>query len=94
MELGYGIPLMLEFIRNLKDSEVYPLGIQNQDTINEKGDIITKKRVTHDLSFNRKKGKSVNQRVREDELPEVIFGHLFLRYLHLIRHLFWTHPNT
>ena len=36
----------------------------------------------------------MNQCVREDEVPEVIFGHLLLRYLHLIRHLRWTHPNT
>ena len=62
--------------------------------INKKVDIIPKKIVTHDLSFNRKKGKSVNQRFQEDKVPEVIFGHSMLRYLHLIHHLNWTHPNT
>ena len=30
VELGYGIPLMLECIFKLKDAEVYPVGIQNQ----------------------------------------------------------------
>ena len=79
VELGYGIPLMLECIFKLKDAEVYPVGIQNQDTINKKGDIFPNKKVTHDLSFNIKKGKSVNQRVREDEVPKVIFGRSILR---------------
>ena len=50
--------------------------------------------MTHDLYFNRNKGKWVNQCVQESEVPEVIFGHLFLRYLHLLHHLQWTHPNT
>ena len=27
VELGYGIPLMLECIFNLKDAELYPVGI-------------------------------------------------------------------
>ena len=93
VELRYGIPLTLICIWNLKDAEVYPVGIQNQDTINKKREIIPKRRVTNDLSFNRKKGKSVDQRVREDEVPEVIFGHSLLRYLHLIHHLLWNHPN-
>ena len=75
VELGYGITLTLECIRNLKDTEVWPVVIQNQYIINKKGDIIPKKRVTHNLYFNRKKGKSVNQRVREEEVLEVIFGH-------------------
>ena len=94
VELGYGIPLTMAYIESPKDAKVYSVGIQNQETINEKGEIIPKKRVTHDLSFNRRKGQSVNQRVREDEMPEVIFGHSMLRYLHLIHHLRWNHPGT
>ena len=50
--------------------------------------------MAHDLSFNRNKGKSVNQRVREEKIPKVVFGHSMLRYLHLIHHLHWTHPST
>ena len=69
----------MEFICNIKDAEVCLVVIHNQDTINEKGDIIPNKTVTHDLSFNIKKGKSVNQRVRGDEVPKVIFGRSILR---------------
>ena len=49
--------------------------------------------MTHDLSFKIKKGKSLNKRVQEDEVPEFIFGPSLLRYLHLIHHVLWTHPN-
>ena len=94
VELVYEIPLMLECIRNLKYAEHCPVGIQNQELINEKVYIIPKKRVTQDLSFNRKKFKSVNQGVRENEIFEVIFVHSILRCLHLIHHIRWTQPNT
>ncbi|KAL7525801.1 hypothetical protein ACHAXR_002849, partial [Thalassiosira sp. AJA248-18] len=93
VELGYGIPLTVESLRSIPGAEVYPIGCQNQLTINEKGEVIPKKRVTHDLSFNRREGKSINQRVRDSELPGVIFGHAMLRFLHLIHHLRWNHPN-
>ena len=93
VELGYGIPLTLEALHKMKQAEVYPVGCQDQLTIDEHGHVIPKKRVTHDLSFNRKEGKSINQRVKDDELPDVIFGHAMLRFLHLIHHLRWHHPG-
>ena len=70
------------------------MGCQNQLTIDENGNIIPKKRVTHDLSHNRREGQSVNQRVREEELPGVMFGHAILRFLHLVHHLRWHHPRN
>jgi len=93
VELGYGIPLSINCIRNIPGAEVYPVGCQNQLTIDETGKVIPKKRVTHDLSHNRRQGKSVNQRVREEEVPEVKFGHAMLRFLHLIHHIRRHHPN-
>jgi hypothetical protein len=93
VELGYGIPLTVDCISKIQGAEVYPVGCQNQQTIDEIGNVIPKKRVTHDLSFNRRKGKSVNQRVREEEIPGVMFGHSMRRYLHLIHHIRRNHPN-
>ena len=87
VELGYGIPLSVECIKQIPGAEVYPVGCQHQWTIDENGNSIPKKRVTHDLSFNKKSKKSVNQRVKEGEIPEVIYGHAMLRFLHLIHHL-------
>jgi len=93
VELGYGIPLTVDCVTKIQGAEVYPVGCQNQQTIDEKGNVIPKKRVTHDLSFNRREGQSVNQRVREEELPGVMFGHAMRRYLHLIHHIRRNHPD-
>ena len=93
VELGFGIPLTIESVRKMPGAEVYPVGCQDQLTINERGEVIPKKRVTHDLSHNRKEGQSVNQRVREEEIPGVIFGYAMLRMLRMIHHLRWNHPN-
>ena len=60
IELGYGIPISVSGIYKLKDAKVYPLGLQTQQTINEAGQSIPKKRLTHNLSHNRKKDCSVN----------------------------------
>jgi hypothetical protein len=45
IELGYGIPITIDCIRKLKHAEVYPIGLQHQQTINEDGQIIPKKRI-------------------------------------------------
>ena len=52
VNLGYVIPIKVECLKNVPGAEVYPVGVQNQLTIDEKGNVIPKKRVTHDLSFN------------------------------------------
>ena len=54
---GYALIVTTDCIKKLKDAEVYPLGMQHQSTINERGEIIPKKRLTHNLS-NKKKEKS------------------------------------
>ena len=53
VELGYGFPLTIDGVMQLKDAEVYPLGLQSQQTIDETGRSIPKKRITHDLSHKR-----------------------------------------
>ena len=94
IELGHTIPIPVECIKNITSrAEVYPIGYQDQLTINERGKIIPKNRVTHDLSYNRREGQSVNQCVRKAEMPEVIFGFALLRYLSLIHHIRWLFPN-
>eukprot|EP00956_Cyclotella_meneghiniana_P045743 scaffold382601_cov79-Cyclotella_meneghiniana.AAC.1 len=64
IELGYGIPISISIdcIKQLKDAEVYPIGLQHQLTIDESGNIIRKKRISHDLSNKRDVGRSINQR--------------------------------
>ena len=56
VELGYVIPFTLDCVHNLKDTEIHPFGIKTQETMNERGDIIPKKCMTYDLSFDRWQG--------------------------------------
>eukprot|EP00956_Cyclotella_meneghiniana_P032130 scaffold86951_cov48-Cyclotella_meneghiniana.AAC.2 len=93
IELGYGIPITIECITKLKDAEVYPIGLQHQLTIDENGNIIPKKRISHDLSNKRETGRSINQRVNEYLLPSVLYGYALLRFLHLIHNIRWNNPG-
>lgn len=43
VKLCYGYPLTIEGVIQLKDAEVYPLGLQSQQTIDELGRSIPKK---------------------------------------------------
>ena len=93
VELGYAVPVTLECVRKLKDAEVYPIGLQNQMTIDADGNVIPKKRATHDLSHNRSKKESVNQRVDKSDLPPAKYGHALNRFIHLIHHIRRKHPG-
>ncbi|EJK50939.1 hypothetical protein THAOC_29947, partial [Thalassiosira oceanica] len=35
VENGYAVPITAEGVRRLKDAEVYPVGLQDQNTIDE-----------------------------------------------------------
>ena len=93
VSLGYAIPITEECLLKLKHAELYPCGLQHQMTVNEQGEIIPKKRVTHDLSNRKKHGKSINQRVNEETLPPTRYGFALLRFLHLIHHIRKNHPK-
>ena len=90
---GFGYIITTDCAAKIKDAEIYPLGLQHQTTINERGEIIPKKRVCHDLSNERKTGLSLNQRVIEEEIPDVLFGHTLMRVLTGIHHIRYFNPN-
>ena len=87
VKLGYGFPLTIEGVLQLKDAEVYSLGLQSQQTINELGRLILKKRITHNLSHKRDERRSVNQRADISDMPEPLYGHTLTHFLHLVYHL-------
>ncbi|EJK63975.1 hypothetical protein THAOC_15339, partial [Thalassiosira oceanica] len=93
VDLGYAIPVTIDCVRNLKEAEVYPIGLQSQLTIDAEGNVIPKKRATHDLSHNRTTGESVNQRVDMSEMPPAKYGHALSRFIHLIHHIRRRHPG-
>ena len=73
---GWQLPLPKEAALELPGCKVAPLGVVSQWTIGEDGSRKPKLRLTHDQSFNATKGKrrSVNDRVRADELAPARFG--------------------
>lgn len=90
---GYALTITKDCIIKLKHGELYPLGLQHQITIDEKGTKIPKKRVTHDLSNRKRHGLSINQRVDEDKLPPTMYGFALQRFLILIHHIRFHHPD-
>jgi hypothetical protein len=66
-----------------------------QATINERGEIVDKLRVTHDQSFNPVKGtrRSVNDRVDWALLTPCMFGRALLRHIYQIVALRHRHPT-
>ena len=94
VEHGYSIIVTPECLEKLKGCELYSMGLQHQFTVDENGDIAPKKRLTHNLSDEKKSGNSVNQRTREEDLPETMYGFALSRSLHLIHHLRYHNPNV
>ena len=93
VSLGYAIPITKDCLLKLKHAELYPCGLQHQMTVNEAGEVIPKKRVTHDLSNRKKHGRSINQRVIEESLPPTTYGFALLRFIHLIHHIRRHNPK-
>ena len=60
---GFSLPLTLDCAQNIPKASVAPLGLVEQDTIDEFGNIVKKTRMTHDQSFPGPSKLSVNKRV-------------------------------
>ena len=90
---AYSIIVTPDCLEKLKGCEIYAMGLQHQMTIDEHGNSIPKKRLTHNLSEDKKSGVSINQRVKKEDLPPTIYGHAILRVLHLIHHIRFNFPD-
>jgi hypothetical protein len=73
-----------------------PLGIVEQDTINEYGKIIPKWQLMHDMSFDVMKStyQSVNHQVICEELTPCHYGTAILCHIHFIVHLRLQNPTS
>ena len=67
-----------------KNVGVVTLGVEEQFSINEKGERYVKIRVTHDCSFPGPSGLSVNNRVQRESLQPCFYGFCLLRILYMI----------
>ena len=70
-----------------------PLNIADGKTIDKDGNVIEKKRLTHDQSFHGLESNvSINERIDEDMLEPLIYGYMFSRLLHMIHAMRMTYP--
>jgi hypothetical protein len=92
---GWQLPLPASAALSIPHAVIAPMGLVEQATINERGEIVDKLRVTHDQSFNPVKGtrRSVNDRVHRDLLTPCMFGRALLRHIHQIVALRHRHPT-
>ena len=92
---GWQLPLPPAAAHLIPGAVVAPMGLIEQATINELGEITDKLRLTHDQSFNpvKRTKRSVNNRVDQSQLTRCMFGHSLVRHLHHIAALRYRHPT-
>ena len=94
VEKGWTLALPLEASQFFPKGVYAPLGVVHQDSINEKGEIVPKKRLVHNMS---KEGAvshcSANSRTKEEELETVKYGFCHRRLIHYIVSLRANNPD-
>jgi len=93
-DVTHGFLLIIPFdkVEKLNNALVAPMNIHDQYGINERGEIVQKKRLTHNQSFEFGSGTSLNNRVKKDELQDVMFGQCMSRVIHNILILRMRNP--
>ena len=81
---GFILPISAPSLLKLRGTEISPLGIVRQSTIDENGSIVTKFRGTHDQSFPPAEGPSMNERIDADKLLHCNYGLTMKRLIHSI----------
>jgi hypothetical protein len=86
VEHGWELLLPKEAALHLPQTVLAPLGLVEQDTINEFREIVPKWQLIHDQSFNMVKGTSrlVNNRLLMDKLTPCQYGQALLHHIHVI----------
>ena len=90
---GYSLVLPRSKIIDLEGALLAPMNIADQNTINERGEIVAKKRLTHNQSYKFSSGTSVNSRVIKDELQDCMYGSCLFRIIHEILNMRSKHPH-
>lgn len=90
---GYSLVLPRSKIIEIDGALLAPMNIADQNTINERGEIVAKKRLTHNQSYKFSSGTSVNSRVIKDDLQDCMYGSCLFRIIHEILNLRAKHPH-
>ena len=92
---GFGIIVPLSCITQIPGALLAPMNVMNQTTIDERGNIIPKDRLTHDQSFVWPSSEtSVNSRVDFGQLQCCMFGGCLRRLIHYAVAARRKYPNT
>jgi hypothetical protein len=94
VEHGWQLVLPCSSIPSIPGAVVSPLGLVDQNTIDERGQPKKKWRITHDQSFKFKSKTSVNSRVRKEKLALCMYGSALRRFIQSIVHYRRRFPNT
>lgn len=96
VERGWQLLLPRNAVLELPGAVLAPMGLVEQDSINELGEIIQKWRLTHDQSFevDPLARRSVNHRLRTDGLTPCRYGRALLRHIHVIVGMRQRHPTA
>jgi hypothetical protein len=92
---AFSLVIPSDKVIEIEGAQVAPMNVANQNSIDERGEIIEKDRLTHNQSWKGSaSGLSINSRVIESELQDCMFGHCFLRLCHQIVDIRRRHPHT
>jgi hypothetical protein len=90
---GYSLVLPRDKLIEIEGALLAPMNIADQNGINERGEIVAKKRLTHNQSYKFSSGTSVNSRVIKEELQDCMYGSCLFRVIHEILNMRLLHPN-
>jgi hypothetical protein len=94
VEHGFSLVIPRDKVMEIVGAQVAPMNVANQNSINERGEIVSKDRLTHNQSWTGSaSGQSINSRVMDDSLQDCMFGHCLLRICHQIVDIRIRHPN-
>ena len=93
VEFGYSLCIPRLKILELPKAVLAPMNIVDQNSIDENGNHIIKKRLTHNQSMKFGSGTIVNSRVIKEELNDLLYGKCMSRCIHYIVICRAKHPD-
>ncbi len=94
VEKGWMIPFSKNIIHKIKNACVIPIGTVHQMTIDEEGNPMEKRRLTHDCSWKGPASShSINSRINEELLEPLQYGRCMYRVLHNIQYMRFKNPS-
>ena len=90
---GWVLPIPRQKVLEIDRAIMAPMNIASQFGINEKGKIIEKKRLTHNQSMVHSSETSIDSRVIDSEIQDVMYGKCIIRVIHDIVSRRRDNPN-